>query len=366
MVAKKYVIFDKMIEGVQIISPEWRYVYINDTVATHGKYNKDELLGYTMMEKYPGIEHTEVFQHIKNCMEHGTVHQMVNEFDFPDGSKGYFELRIQAIDEGVLVLSFDVTKQKLAEKFLKDTNAILDEKVNQRTKELEEKNRELETFTYSVSHDLRAPLRAINGYIQILKEDYSEKFDEEGNHLTNVILNATKNMDQLIEALLDLSRLGSKELEKTKVSFKEMVTEICENLKTLEQNRAIEYKIKELPIVEADKILLKQVWINLISNAFKYTGYNKLTVIEIGAEKKDGIDTYYIKDNGAGFDMNYYNKLFGVFSRLHSADQFKGTGVGLATVQRIITKHGGKIWATGKPNEGATFYFSLEKKELAH
>jgi len=238
-------------------------------------------------------------------------------------------------------------------------NQDLEQRVQERTAELEAANKELESFSYSVSHDLRAPIRSIHGYTNILQEEYSGVFDDEAKRLVQTILRNSKRMGQLIDDLLAFSRLGRKELTKHKVSVYDIVTVIVEEQKIIEGDRPMEISIQNLPPAFADISTLRQVWVNLISNALKYSRQKEKAIIEIGAFEKDQAIVYYVKDNGAGFDMQYYNKLFGVFQRLHSQKEFEGTGVGLAMVQRIISRHGGEIWAEAKMNEGAVFYFTL-------
>jgi len=238
-------------------------------------------------------------------------------------------------------------------------NQRLEQRVAERTAELEASNKELESFSYSVSHDLRAPIRSIHGYANILKEEYASVLDAEAMRLIQTILRNSKRMGQLIDDLLAFSRLGRKELMRFEVSVQDIVHTIVEEQKSIEGDRLIEVKIDNLPNAFADLTTLRQVWINLVSNALKYSRDRERSVVEIGSFEKDQALIYYIKDNGAGFDMKYYDKLFGVFQRLHSQKEFEGTGVGLAIVQRIIAKHGGRIWAEAKLNEGATFYFTL-------
>lgn len=255
----------------------------------------------------------------------------------------------------------DITERKRAEEEIKLFNQKLEQMVLDRTKELEMVNKELESFSYSVSHDLRAPLRAIHGYVNIFAEEYADKFDDEARRLTSIIMNNTQKMGRLIDDLLSFSQLGRKELIKTQTSMTQMVNSICEEQRRMENGRVIEFKIHELPFAYVDTVTIRQVWVNLISNAVKYTRHKEKAIIEIGADEKDDQQIYFIKDNGAGFDMLYYDKLFGVFQRLHSQKEFEGTGVGLAIVQRIVIRHGGMVWADATPNEGATFYFSLKK-----
>lgn len=256
----------------------------------------------------------------------------------------------------------DITDRKRAEEEIKLFNQKLEQMVQERTEELEMVNKELESFSYSVSHDLRAPLRAIHGYVNIFADEYSNKFDDEAKRLTTIIMNNTQRMGRLIDDLLAFSQLGRKELIRTYTSMTQIVQGICDEQKRQEEGRDIEFVIHDLPYALVDTVTIRQVWINLISNAIKYTRHKEKSIVEIGAAEEGDQQIYHVKDNGAGFDMLYYDKLFGVFQRLHSQREFEGTGVGLAIVQRVILRHGGKVWAEAKPNEGATFYFSLKKK----
>ena len=226
--------------------------------------------------------------------------------------------------------------------------------------QVEEVNKELESFSYSVSHDLRAPLRAIHGYSKMLKENYELQLAPEANRLMNTIMYNAKKMGQLIDDLLTFSRIGRKELVKVNLHMDSIVANICSELKNEQGDRTIEIHISGLLPAHADSISIKQVWLNLISNAIKYSRFKEKVIIEIGSEIEGDEIIYHIKDNGAGFDMRYANKLFGVFQRLHSDEEFEGTGVGLALVRRIITKHGGRTWAEGKVDKGAIFYFTLK------
>jgi len=226
-----------------------------------------------------------------------------------------------------------------------------------RTREMEFANKELDSFAYSVSHDLRAPLRAINGFTQIIVEDYGAQLDQEGqNHLLRVREN-TQRMDRLIDDLLAFSRLSRQPLKKQIVQTVEIVHQALDELQPEYTKHQVEFLIGDLPECEADPSMLYQVFINLIGNAVKYTQKREKAEIEIGYSTGNG--AYFVKDNGAGFDMQYADKLFGVFQRLHSSDEFQGTGVGLAITQRIIQRHGGKIWATAEVDKGATFFFTL-------
>lgn len=222
-------------------------------------------------------------------------------------------------------------------------------------------NAELEAFSYSVSHDLRAPLRSVNGFAKILREDYGGNLDEEGNRVIGKIVNNATRMGQLIDDLLDFSRIGKKEINKTEINTREFVELISRELIDQEKEREIEMDIKSLENCNADPSMIRQVWINLISNALKYSRNQKVTRIEIGSESHPEEIVFYIKDNGVGFDMKFMDKLFGVFQRLHRMEDFEGTGVGLALVKRIIERHHGRIWANARLNEGASFYFTFPR-----
>lgn len=257
------------------------------------------------------------------------------------------------VEEGEVVaiegLLMDVDEQRRASDGLK-----------KRTEELEESNQELESFSYSISHDLRAPLRSINGYSQILKEDYEEKLDEEGVRILNVISESARKMGELIDDILAFSRLGRKEIVKKELDMEMLAASVSNDIKSsYGVSNEIEINITDLPPAYGDISLVNQVLQNLIENAVKYSSDEDKISVEIGAVNEPDGQLYYISDNGVGFNMKYHDKIFGVFQRLHTDSDFKGTGVGLAIVKRIIQKHGGRIWAESKPGEGSTFYFKL-------
>jgi PAS domain S-box-containing protein len=612
--------FDHLLEGVQMLDFSWRFTYVNDALVKHSTYTREELIGYTMMEKYPGIEQTPLFQVVGKCMTERVSELLETEFIFPNGTKSHFQLSIQPIPQGILILWMDITERKRAEEsvslaeinyrelfdsasdgiyvmdlksgFVIDANQKaseitgyakeelqcirpqsfvldrhpeesarkiidylqkvaegvpqrfewwskrkdgtntwlevelkkvclagenrilaffreiderkkgeeeirkwneeLERKVTERTvqlenhifqlKESEEKfqkafqssvagiamtsfldgkfldvndafvdllgypreeiigkntieigmivhsegrelllkefkergsaknfeielrhksgkiistlssaerislrggeyiiniifditerkraeeqlrelNKELEAFTYSVSHDLRAPLRVASGYAQILKEDFSERLDEEGKRIIDIIKNNTTKMGGLIDDLLAFARLGRQEVRKTNVDMGKLVDMVIQDLHKSSPHQA-KIRIGPLHEVKADYGLLYQVMLNLISNAIKYSSKKEDPFVEISSSENEAGIVFHIRDNGTGFDMNYAHKLFGVFQRLHKQEEFEGTGVGLAIVRRIIDKHGGRVWANGKVGEGADFYFVLEK-----
>ena len=225
--------------------------------------------------------------------------------------------------------------------------------------QLTDANKDLESFSYSVSHDLRSPLAVINGYSQILQEDYVNKLDAEGLGLFGAIREGTRRMELLIDGLLAFSKLGRQAIGKTAVDMNLLVQEVIRELGTDGNGESSRIMTTDLPHAWGDRILLKQVWVNLLSNAIKFSGKNGEALIEVSGNRAGEENIYNVKDNGAGFDMRYYEKLFGVFQRLHSTTEYPGTGVGLAIVQRVVTRHGGRVWAEGKPNAGAIFCFAL-------
>jgi signal transduction histidine kinase len=289
--------------------------------------------------------------------------------------RGDYSVRVPRTGKGEFVVLTDAFNQMLdrihdgdralrySEDQLRCLNSELEQRVQERTGKLKEANMELEAFSYSVSHDLRAPLRAIDGFSRILAEDYAEKLDEDGKRVLNVIRSNTQNMGRLIDDLLAFSRLGRKQIEATPVNMSDLANDVFQQLKSGLANQKIQLNLASLPGATGDPALIRQVFVNLLSNAAKYSRPRAETVIEVNGRCENGDCIYSVKDNGVGFDMTYAQKLFGVFQRLHSVEEFEGTGVGLAIVQRIIHRHGGRVWAEGKVDEGATFYFSLPKEK---
>lgn len=252
-----------------------------------------------------------------------------------------------------LFISFisDISQRKQAESEIRRINQNLADSV-----------KALESFTYSVSHDLRAPLRAISGYVSILKNKYAPGMDEEGKRMMESVISNSKKMGQLIDDLLALSRLERVAIQSQQMNMNELVKSVITDLRIGTTDVKAEFILHDLPIATGDPNLIAQVYTNLISNAIKYSSLKEGPIIEIGAEIENGEQVYYVKDNGSGFDMQFYNKLFGVFQRLHDSSEFEGNGIGLSIVKQIITRHKGRVWATSEPGNGATFYFTLDNQ----
>lgn len=242
-------------------------------------------------------------------------------------------------------------------------NRELEQRLRERAAQLEATDRELESFAFSVSHDLRAPLRAIDGFSNIVLEDYGNRLDDEGRRLLKVVRENTQRMDRLINDILSLSRIGRQAMAAATVDLEKMVREVTDELLAAAPGRRVRLEIRALLPAWGDRALLRQVMVNLLANAIKFTGPRPEAAIEVGGMVDGGENHYFVKDNGVGFDMQYAGKLFGVFQRLHGADEFEGTGIGLAIVKRIVTRHGGRVWAEGKVGEGATFHFALPRME---
>jgi PAS domain S-box-containing protein len=353
------IIFENSVDYIYMIDKDRNLKMSNRTVPGR---EGEGLVGknmYSVSEQTPAT----VFKNGIESVFENKIHSRFETQVHHDGTTLYLSSTASPVfDENgevsaVVVIAHDVSEKKKSEMEIRELNASLEMKVQKRTEELKNINKELESFSYSVSHDLRGPLRAISGFTQILGEEVGTNLTPEAKDaMEEITSNATK-MGALIDDLLEFSRLGKKQIAKADIAMSELTRGVVDEFK--KTNTKVDFRIGDLGHVSGDYGMIRQVLINLLSNAVKYSSKKTAPQIEIGAFKNNGDHGIYIKDNGAGFDMAYYDKLFGVFQRLHRADEFEGTGVGLAIVQRIISKHSGKVWAEAKVNEGATFYFSL-------
>jgi PAS domain S-box-containing protein len=260
---------------------------------------------------------------------------------------------------GISSIARDITERKRTEERIRQMNIELEQRVQERTAELTAAHRDMEAFTYSVAHDLRAPLRHIDAFTRILYEDFASALPPEAKRFLENIRNGSRNMSHLVDDLLNLARVGRQGLKRQPIALGGLVKEVIADLKQDTEGRQIEWRIQPLPTVEGDAGLLRQVYANLLGNAIKYSRPREKAVIEVGLRQVNGNAALFVSDNGVGFNMKYADKLFGVFQRLHRSEEFEGTGVGLATVDRIVRKHGGNIWADAAENQGATFYFTM-------
>ena len=337
-----------------------KFLAVNNAAVEQYGFAREEFLDMTILKIRPAEQEKTILDTVTTLGPSGP-HKGIYRHSRKNGDTIDVEVVSDKLDfagrPARIVLAHDITDRKRAEDEIQRLNAELEKRVEQRTAELKVANSELEAFSYSVSHDLRAPLRHVDGFAGMLREDYAPFLDETGQRYLGIITESVKQMGQLIDDLLLFSRMGRVDMHKEPVAMGELVNEVVNDLAGTIGERKIEWEIESLPSTRGDRAMLKQVWVNLLSNSIKYTRPRPVANIRIGYSKATG--EFCVQDNGAGFEMAYADKLFGVFQRLHRAEEFEGTGVGLANVRRIINRHGGEIRALGEVDKGATFYFSL-------
>ncbi len=361
--------FSELLGNVQLISVmldrEARITYCNEYLLRLTGWKNEEVIGHSWLELFIPPDAVRLKDRLQVLLadrpegRHGD-----NEIITRSGERRLIRWNNTALRSaageviGLASIGEDITERKRDEQAIRDLNASLERRVAERTAQLEGANKELESFSYSVSHDLRAPLRAVDGYALMLEEDYAARLDGEGRRLLGVVRDESRRMGRLIDDLLEFSRMGRQAPMKQSVDMTALAGEVA---KEIVGGSAVAVNIETLPPAPADRAMLRQVWINLVGNACKYSAKKSDPRVAIGGRTEDAENIYWVRDNGAGFDMRYAEKLFGVFQRLHRQEEFTGTGVGLAIVQRVVTRHGGRVWAESKLGEGACFYFSLPR-----
>jgi PAS domain S-box-containing protein len=356
---------ENMLDMISEVDAEGVYRYVSPSYSRVLGYEAGTLIGQTFFARI----HPDDVERVRGLFTAGaaTGHGGEAEYRYrhADGRYLWFStLSKPLFDEkggfiGALRTARDVTMRRRAEEEVRRLNEELEKRVAARTAQLEAANRELEAFSYSVSHDLRAPLRAINGFSRIINDEWGARLPTEVSQHLRTIRESTTQMALLIEGLLSLSRLTRQPLRVTSIPMAELVAEVAAGIDELRGGREIELVVGELPVCSGDPVLLRQVWTNLIANAVKFTRCRSRARIEIGSMMKDGERVFLVRDNGVGFDMRYADRLFGVFQRLHSSEEYEGSGIGLANVQRIVHRHGGRVWAESAPDQGATFFFTV-------
>jgi PAS domain S-box-containing protein len=354
-------------EFITRFHPDMTHLFVNEAYCRYFGMRYEDIVGKKFSPNIPSEDRRRVRDHFRSLTPEGPSGTIEHRIVMPDGEIRWQQWNDRAIfDSSNQLIEYqsvgrDITPRVQAEEELKELYNELEHRVAERTSALEAANQELESFSYSVSHDLRAPLRAIDGYSRILLDEHNQRLSGDDRRYLEMVRRNAQQMAQLIDALLNFSRMGRVGLNRIQLSPAVLVQEALEELGEEMRERKVDITIEELPPCTADPSMLRQVYYNLLSNALKFTRQKEHPVIQVGSHKEGKKIVYFVRDNGVGFDMKYADKLFKVFQRLHSSREYEGTGVGLAIVQRIIQRHGGRVWVESEPEEGTTFFFTLDE-----
>jgi len=356
--AKYRELADSITDPYFSVDADLRFTFWNTAAERWTGVSERDAIGRRVEEIFPEFGGSTLDQITRAALERKEPQRVTMDMTGESGT-ATFEFAIYPSRQGISVIAKDVTDRRLAEQEIRKLNTELERRVEDRTAQLAYANRELEAFSYSVSHDLRAPLRAIDGYVRMLIEDGGDRLDPESRRRLGVVSASANKMGKLIDDLLSFSRLTRKEMEQAPIDMGDLAASVVQEVREVNPGRTVLVTVGALPRVLGDHSMMRQAWLNLVANAFKFTRHTPDARVELGATREGDDVTFFVRDNGVGFDMQYAHKLFGVFQRLHSESEFEGTGVGLALVQRIIHRHGGRIWAEAEEGKGATFLFSL-------
>jgi PAS domain S-box-containing protein len=339
-------ILESISDGFIALDQEWRYTYLNaEALRQLGIQDESELIGKVIWGAFPDLNKTANELYHQAVSEHTPVRLEI----YSQVTGRWLDIHAYPSTDSLSVYFLDITERKRME-----------EDLSHRAEELAKTNKELESFSYTISHDLRAPLRAINGFSQLIFNEYQDKLDDEGKEYLKIVRSECNRMGKLIDGILQLSRLSRKELKREKLDLSAIAETIAVEFRKIEPERQVDFAITPGIRAYGDRVLLQSVLQNLLDNAWKFTSKHPKARIEFGVTEQEGKKVYFVRDDGAGFDMRYVDKLFGTFQRIHGVDEFPGNGVGLAIIQRIIHHHGGQVWAEGAVEKGATFYFTLD------